>query len=1177
LTIERDLVARWPPATQVAMPFVHLHTHSEYSLLDGANRIPELVDRVVELGMDSLAVTDHGNLHAAWTFYDHAKARKLRPILGFEAYLAYGDRRSQQKPADAPAHYSHLVLLARDRIGYRNLIRLSSIGFTEGFYRRPRIDREVLAEHADGIVCLAACLSGEVAHALRADRYDEARRSAEWFAGVFGPGGFWLEIQDHGIPEEKLVLRGMLELSKELGLPVVATNDAHYLRREDAEAHDVLLAIGTGADLDDPKRFRFTGEESYVKSEAEMRQVFAAHPEALDNTARVAALCEFDFEKRYFVPGFPRPDPRQSDDDLLTDLATHGAVARYGSPLPDPVRERLEYELGVITRAGYAGYFLIVQDFIAAARERGIPVGPGRGSAAGSLVAYALRITDVDPLAFDLLFERFLNPERVSMPDIDVDFCFERRGEVIEYVRERYGRDSVGQIVTFGTMKARAAVKDVARVLKIAPGDADRITKLIPSGPAYSLSVADAVRKVPELAELVRSAPVYGRMAELASRIEGISRHLSVHAAGVVIAPGPLPEYVPVCTAPTRGAGQSADGENAIITQYDMDALEQVGMLKMDLLGLKTLTVIHDAVATIRQLHGVEVDVSTLGFDDPAVYGMLRQGRTAGVFQFESPLATDTLRQMRCDRFDDLVAANALLRPGPLDTGMHLVFIRRKLGQEPVTYPHPVLREVLEPTYGVIVYQEQVMRIANVLAGFSLAEADVLRKAVGKKDAELIRRELTKFVERGAYQGHPRDLMQRLAEQIETFGRYGFNKSHSVAYSILAYQTAWLKAHYPAEFMAALLSSEIGDTDKVVQYINEARDLGLEVLPPDVNDSGFKFTVVGDRRIRFGLGAVRNVGKAAIDSIIVARGAGRLTTLDDLLARIDLRLANKRVVESLIAAGACDSLEGHRAQQLAGLDSALAEAQLLQQEREAGQVSLFGEAIEAAPRQAALPEVPAWTEAERLTREKELLGFFISGHPLARFRSEVELFGTRTTATLGRWSEQAVTIGAVVTAVRRQISRKTGKEYARLVLEDFHGTAEAIVFPDRWASLNQLIAEDACLLLTGGYSERDRGEDRAPFVVDDARALAGLRESGAVAVALRWTKPAAPGGDDLRSVASLCAGHPGPAALYIEWSDGNGESVRLRSRRLRVSPNEELVQALRSMLGADAVRLVRAG
>jgi DNA polymerase-3 subunit alpha len=1159
------------------MGFVHLHTHSEYSLLDGANRIPELVDHVERLGMDSLAITDHGNMHGAWNFYEAAKAKKIRPILGFEAYLAYGDRRSPQKPPDAPNHYSHLVLLAKNRAGYQNLIRLTSIGFTEGFYRRPRIDKEVLAAHADGIVCLAACLSGEVAHALRVDRYDEARRSAEWFSRVFGPNGFWLEIQDHGIGEEQKVRAGMLELARDLGLPVVATNDAHYLKRDDAAAHDVLLAIGTGADLDDPNRFRFTGEESYVKSEAEMRQLFADHPEALDNTVKVAELCEFDFEKRYFLPRYPRAPMDPDDDTLLTRLAQHGAVRRYGTPLPPAVVERIEYELSVITKAGYAGYFLIVQDFIAAARERGIPVGPGRGSAAGSIVAYSLGITDVDPLKFDLLFERFLNPERVSMPDIDVDFCFERRGEVIEYVRERYGKESVGQIVTFGTMKARAAVKDVARVLKIPPVEADRITKLIPSGPAYSLSIPEAIKKVPELADLVRAAPLYQRMANLASRIEGISRHLSVHAAGVVIAPGPLPDYVPVCTAPTKGAGQTADGENAIITQYDMIALEKVGMLKMDLLGLKTLTVIHDAVGMIKERHGRVVDMGTLSLDDPKVYALLRQGRTAGVFQFESPLATDTLRQMKCDRFDDLVASNALLRPGPLDTGMHLVFIKRKLGQEAVTYPHPSLKEALEPTYGVITYQEQVMRIANILAGFSLAEADVLRKAVGKKDADLLRKELAKFVERGMALGHSRRLMDDLASQIETFGRYGFPKAHSVAYSLLSFQTAWLKGYYPAEFMAALLSSEIGDTDKVVQYINEARDLGLEVLPPDVNESGFKFTVVGDQRIRFGLGAVRNVGRGAIDSIIAASKASRITTLRDFVARIDLRLCNKRVIESLIAAGACDELGGHRNQLMAALDAVLGEAQLLHEEREAGQVSLFGDAPGATPnRPVALPDVPAWSEAERLAREKELIGFFISGHPLAPFRSEVELFGTRTTATLGAWSEAPVTIGAVVTAVKRQISKKTGKEYARLVLEDFHGTGEAIVFPEAWSTLNQTIVDDACLLLTGGYSLRDRGEDQAPFVVESAKPLAELRLSGALALAIRWNRHQAPPPEDFRAIAGLCAAHPGPAPVFIEWSDPTGESARMRSKRLRVTPNEELVHSLRSLLGPDAVRLVRA-
>jgi DNA polymerase-3 subunit alpha len=1159
------------------MAFVHLHTHSEYSLLDGASRIPDLVAHVKKLGMDSLAVTDHGNMHAAWSFYEEARAQKIRPILGFEAYLAFGPRQAREKPSWAPAAYSHLVLLATNRTGYKNLVRLTSIGYTEGFYRRPRIDKECLEQHREGLVCLAACLSGEIALHLRQGKYEEARRSAEWFAGVFGPDGFWLEVQHHGIAEERLVTEGMLRLGQELGIGVVATNDAHYLRREDAESHDVLLAIGTGSDLDDPKRFRFTGQESYVKSEKEMRALFPDHPEVLANTQAVADRCEFEFEKKYFVPGFPRPAEYASDEALLEDLARRGAERRYGTPLPPEVEQRLAYELGVINRAGYAGYFLIVQDFIAAARERGIPVGPGRGSAAGSIVAYGLGITNVCPLRFDLLFERFLNPERVSMPDIDVDFCFERRGEVIEYVRQRYGRASVGQIVTFGTMKARAAVKDVARVLRIPPGEADKLTKLIPSGPAYSLTIPEAVQKVDEMKELVRGNPAYRRLVDLSSRIEGISRHMSVHAAGVVIAPGPLSEYVPVCTAPTKGAGAAADGEESIITQYEMGALEKVGMLKMDMLGLKTLTVIHDSVGMIAARTGVDVDMDGLPFDDPQVYELLRHGRTAGVFQFESALATDTLRAMKCDRFDDLVASNALLRPGPLDAGMHTVFIRRKLGQEKVTYPHPSLQEVLEPTYGVITYQEQVMRIANVLAGFTLAEADVLRKAVGKKDAELIKKELGKFCERAMALGHPRRLVDDLAAQIETFGRYGFNKSHSVAYSVLSYQTAWLKTHYPAEFMAALLSSEIGNTDKVVQYINEARELGLEVLPPDVNESGFKFTVVGDRRIRFGLGAIRNVGWGAIQSINAAREVAPFTTLSDFVERIDLRLCNKRVLESLIVAGACDGLGGHRKQLCEALDHVLGEAQLLQQEKEAGQASLFGEATAPRPRHEGLPDVPAWTEAERLAREKEVLGFFISGHPLERFRDEVELFGSRTTATLGEWSEHPVTVAAVVTGVKRQISKKTGKEYARLVLEDFHGTAEAIVFPDAWARLNQTIVPDASLLLTGGYSDRDRGEDHAPFIVEAARALEELKATGAVALSLRWRSLAAPQPDAVRAAAALCSAHPGPTPLYIEWSDGTGEQVRLRSRRVRVAAEDDLVRALRDLLGADSVHYIKAG
>src|SRR3989449_914454 len=856
------------------MAFVHLHTHSEYSLLDGANRIPDLLDRVQSLGMDSLAITDHGNLHGAWQFYTEAKARNVRPILGFEAYLAFGSRLKRERPTDAPGVYSHLVLLARNRRGYHNLVKLSSIGFLEGYYRRPRIDREVLERHHEGLIGLTACLSGEIALYLRQGNYEAAKASAQYFARVFGPDGFWLEVQSHGIADERVVAAGMFRLAAELGLPVVATNDAHYLKKEDAEAHDVLLAIGTGKDLDDPNRFRFFGQESYVKSEAEMRPLFSEHPQVLAETARVAELCEFDFEKRYFLPQYPRPAEFASDNDLLVHLA------------------------------------------------------------------------------------------RVSMPDIDLDFCFERRSEVIEYVRARYGRESVGQIITFGTLKARAAFRDVARTLRVEMGDVDRITKLIPSGPAFALTLAEAAEKVPEVKAAAAQDERIRKVLNLGARIEGLARHASVHAAGLVIAPGPLADYVPVCIAP-----QDTD---AIITQYDMVSLEQAGMLKIDLLGLKTLTVIHDAVQMIQERHGVAVDPATLDLEDAAVYELLRSGRTAGVFQFESPLATDCLRNMKCDRFDDLVATNALMRPGPLDSGMHLVFIRRKRGDEPVRYPHAALRDVLEPTYGVIVYQEQVMRIANVLAGYSLAEADVLRKAVGKKDKELLQRELGPFVERAVARGHDRRTVEDIAAQIATFGRYGFPKAHSVAYSILSFQTAWLKAHYAPEFMSALLSSEIGNTDKVVQYINEARELGLEVLPPDVNESGFKFTVVGDRRIRFGLGAIKNVGAGAIDSIIAGRQAGGpYRSLVDLCDRIDLRLCNKRVIEALIDAGACDSLGGdHSAQLVGALDTAFGEAQARQQERVSGQHALFGEATPIPRPSSPLPDVVPWTEHERLTREK---------------------------------------------------------------------------------------------------------------------------------------------------------------------------------------------------------------
>ncbi|HEY7879121.1 MAG TPA: DNA polymerase III subunit alpha, partial [Gemmatimonadaceae bacterium] len=834
------------------MSFVHLHCHSEYSLLDGANRIDDLIARALEFEQPALAITDHGNLHAAFAFQERAKKAKLRPIIGMEAYVAPGDRRERARPRTGGKPYFHLIILAQNETGYRNLVKLSSLAYTEGFYSKPRVDRELLARYREGLIISSACMAGEIATNLMGGRYDDAKAAALWYADVF-QDRYYLEVQAHnaGGLQSKLNAQ-VFALAADTGLPVIATNDAHFLRHSDHDAHDILLCIGLGKDRDEADRLRYD-DGLYFKSAPEIAEHFPDHPEVLENTLRIADGVSLEFGKTYHLPSFPLPNGVASENDLLVRLAEAGARERYGTPLPDEVRQRLDYELSVITTTGYAGYFLIVADFIAAARARGIPVGPGRGSAAGSLVAYSLRITDVCPLRFDLLFERFLNPERVSMPDIDVDFCFERRGEVIEYVRQKYGRDAVGQIITFGTMKSRAVIKDVGRVLGFTPQETDQLAKLIPNQPNYSLSVKEAVDQIGDVRHLYRTDERYKQLLDYAIALEGLSRHAGVHAAGVVIAPGPLDDYVPICTQMTKGAGAGED-EAVVVTQYDMTYLEKAGMLKMDFLGLTTLTVIHDALDMIQQRTGRQPDMAALPLDDPDTYRMLRAGRTAGVFQFESALATDLLRSMRCDRFDDLVASNALMRPGPLDAGMHRVFIKRKRGEEPVTYALPELEAVLSSTYGVITYQEQVMRIAQLLAGISLAEADVLRKAVGKKDAELIRKELGKFVEKSVERGYDRRIIEDLAGQIETFGRYGFNKSHSVAYSIISYHTAWLKTHHPAEYMAALLSSQIGDTDAVVKYINEAREMEIEVLAPDVNESGYKFTVVGDKRVRFGLG-----------------------------------------------------------------------------------------------------------------------------------------------------------------------------------------------------------------------------------------------------------------------------------------------------------------------------------
>ena len=1121
-------------------------------------------------------------MHAAWDFQEKAHKAGLKPIIGMEAYVAPADRRTRGRPAPGVKPYYHLVLLARDLQGYRNLVKLSSLGYTEGFYTKPRIDRELLAEHSEGLIVSSACLAGEVATHLMADRLAEAREAAAWYAELF-KDRYYLEVQAH-TSEGQATLNGkVLSLADELGLPVVATNDTHFLRHEDHDAHDVLLCIGLGKDRTDRDRMRYD-DGLYFKSADEIRPFFPGRDDVLTNTLAVAESVDVQFEKKYYVPSFPLPEGVQTENELLVQLATDGARVRYGDPFRDEVKERLDYELGVITTTGYAGYFLIVADFIKAARDRGIPVGPGRGSAAGSLVAYALRITDVCPLEFDLLFERFLNPERVSMPDVDVDFCFERRGEVIEYVRQKYGKDSVGQIVTFGTLKSRAAIKDVGRTLGFTPAETDALAKLIPNAPNFSLTVQQAIEQVPEVKKWYRDDARYRQLLDFAISLEGLSRHTGVHAAGVVIAPGPLNEFVPICTQASKGSG-SGDDERVIVTQYDMNALEHAGMLKMDFLGLTTLTVISDTLALIKVRHGIDVVLEERGFTDADTYRMLRAGRTAGVFQFESPLATDVLKRMRCDRFDDLVASNALLRPGPLDAGMHNVYIRRKRGDEPTTYALPELEPILSNTYGVITYQEQVMRIAQVLAGISLAEADVLRKAVGKKDSELIKGELGKFVTKAVALGHDPAIIDELSGQIETFGRYGFNKSHSVAYSVVAYHTAWLKAHYPAEFMAALLSSNIGKTEEVIKYIAEAREMGIEVLAPDVNESNWRFNVVGEKRIRFGLGAIRNVGRGAIDSLLVARTDGTFLSLYDLCSRVDLRQCNKRVFEALVAAGATDGLGGHRAQLMSALDHAISEASLRQEEAERGQVSLFGDfgdttGLPSAGGSSAnpppLPITPAWSETERLQREKELIGFYISGHPLEPFRTECELFASHTVSQLGSWTPESITIGVVVTAIKKQVAKRSGAEFARLTVEDFTGSSEVLVFPEAWGVMAERIRPDVPLLIRGGYSRKDQEVENATFIVESVTRFAEVRASGDLAVAIDLSHGADLALSLMDDVRVTLESHQGSAPLEVRWKDGDQSPVVFRSRTMTVAASPAVLSDLRALLGADRVRLVRA-
>ena len=1084
--------------------FVHLHLHTEYSLLDGACRIDELLDQAVQLKMPAIGVTEHGNMFSSVIFHDHARARGLNPILGCEVYVAPGSRHT--KSGNPGETQNHLILLAETLEGYHNLIKLVSAGYTEGFYYKPRIDKELLAQHSKGLVGLSSCLKGEIAEGLSRQHEKKAIEAAAAYRDILGQDSFFLEMQWHGIEEQRTVNAGLPAIARDLNLPLVCTNDVHYLRASDAHAHDILLCIGTGKAVSDPKRLRYEAQQFFLKTADEMSEVFKDFPEALRNTVRIAERCQVVLpEGESDLPNFDVPAGFTVDDYFeyvvrdgfqqrlprLRELAAVGALHRT----IDEYERRLSYELGVIKGMKYAGYFLIVWDFIRYAREQGIAVGPGRGSAAGSLVAYCLRITDVDPIGFELIFERFLNPERVSLPDIDIDFCERRRGEVIEYVTRKYGRSNVAQIITFGTMKAKAAVRDVGRVLEMPYGDVDKVAKQIP--PTLDMTLDKALEENQALKNLEQNDPKVRELLAVARRLEGMTRHASVHAAGVVIAPKPIIEYAPLY----KGA------RDEITTQWSMKDIERIGLLKMDFLGLSTLTLIGDAIEEIARTSGVEINIQQVPLDDAKTYQIFQEAQTYGIFQFESSGMRDFLRKAKPQRLEDLIALNALYRPGPLRSGMVDDFIARKQGKTAVKYELPQLEPILSETYGVIAYQEQVMRISNVLAGFTLGEADLLRKAMGKKQPTVMAALRAKFIQGAKANGINERKAARTFDLMEHFAGYGFNKSHSTAYALLAYQTAYLKANFPWHFAAALLTIEAHNIDKLALYLGECRDRGIPVLPPDINESQLRFTVTPEG-VRFGLAAVRNVGEGTIEALLTVRRAqGRIRSLHALCEELDLRLANKRVFESLVKAGAMDSLgdsdpefaalptAASRPRIIAAVDGACEHGMRLQRDRTEGQAQLFGGLDQEGKSDAlgngaspAFPPAAPWTETEQLAYEKETLGLYWSGHPIDRYANDLREFGARSTPEMvappageappesggrnGPTSTAAdVSIGGIV-ATNRPLRTRKGDRMAVLTIEDAHGSVEVVVFPEAYQRAAALTEVGTLVLVRGKNGAR---------------------------------------------------------------------------------------------------------
>jgi DNA polymerase-3 subunit alpha len=1153
------------------MSFVHLHCHTDYSLLDGACDIDQLMKIAVEQKMPAVAMTDHGNLFGAVKFYNAAKASGVHPVIGCEMYV------SQQghKGRSDSDRYNHLVLLCENQEGYRNLIDLVSTAYLDGFYYKPRVDLDLLSQHSKGLICLSACLRGHIPETILSDKYDEARRLAHTYADVFGRNNLFLEIQDHHLDQDRKLTPELNRLSHETGLPLVATNDSHYLRKDDARAHEILLCIQTGKTFNDPNRMRWNTPDFYLKSRAEMMDLFGELEDALDRTWEIAERCQVKLEK--VTEPFPKFDvPAQhSTDTYFEYVARQGfekrrarlEAARAKGILKHDLAEygeRLDREIKMIQKMKFSGYFLIVWDFIRYAKSKGIPVGPGRGSAAGSLVGYAMAITDIDPLQYGLLFERFLNPERVNMPDIDVDFCMNRRGEVIQYVTEKYGREQVAQIITFNTLGARAAIKDVGRVLEIPFADVERITKMVPN--VLNISLEEAIEQEPGFNEAAKKDPRVDDVLKVALRLEGLARNCSVHAAGVVISPRPLKELVPLYKT----------NRDEIVTQFDMNGLDKMALLKMDFLGLTTLTLIQDALRLIKKRHGVELVPEDLPLDDKETYEIFCKGYTSGVFQFESAGMRDILRRYQPNRLEDLTALNALYRPGPIQGGMVDDFIERKWGRRAVQYDLPELKELLEETYGVIVYQEQVMQISNRLAGYSLGDADLLRRAMGKKKLEEMVKQRERFIQGAVERNFPQKKIEKIFDLMEQFAGYGFNKSHSAAYAYLAFVTAYLKAHYPVDFMAALLTSETGNTAKVVKYINECREMGIPILPPDVNHSEWSFTPDGTAQtgkgIRFGLGAVKNLGQSAVEAIGKAREQeGRFTTLHHFCETVDLGAVNRRMIESLIRAGAMDTLDGTRSQKFAAVESAMEGGQRVWRDRQSGQTGLFGALADEQTHQATLPNVPEWADKEKLAGEKELLGFWVTGHPLDRYANKVAELATHDTGNLeGLVKNNEVVLCGVLMGITRKRNRE-GKPWVVLSIEDRNGSVEGMVFAASYERLAPQIVEDQAVMVRGLILP----EENAPpkISVQDVVPLENARVDLPAVISIRVWLGRNGGMDRAQALEELFRRKPGDTQVRLRLEAPRDFSVLL-DVPTKVRPDREFRKAVEEICGAECLERV---